>query len=101
MLFIVSEFVMRIKIKNQMQYPTFGISKIRFMSSVFVQEEKIINVRCFVLSMILTFFLLSRWQISYVSFTGVRVYYRWQVANVGNQKEETQNAPRALAFGGK
>ena len=48
MLFIVSEFVMRMKIKNQMQYPTFGISKIRFMSSVFVKEEKIINVRCFI-----------------------------------------------------
>ena len=50
MIFIVSEFVMQIKTKNQMQSPTFvfGISKIRFMSSVFVQEEKIINVGCFI-----------------------------------------------------
>ena len=52
MIFIVSEFVMQIKTKNQMQCqsPTFvfGISKIRFMSSVFVQEEKIINVGCFI-----------------------------------------------------
>ena len=59
MIFIVSEFVMQIKTKNQMQSLTFvfGISIIRFMSSVFVQEEKITNVRCFVLSMILTFFI--------------------------------------------
>ena len=97
MIFIVSEFVMQIKTKNQMQSPTFvfGISKIRFMSSV--QEEKIITVGCFIKD--LDFFLLSRRQISYVSVSGVCC--SWQVANVGNQKEETQNAPRALAFGGK
>ena len=50
--------------------------------------------------MILTF-LLSRRQISYVSVSGV--YCSWQVANDGNQKEETIDSnsecvPRALAF---